>query len=227
MNERYKLLKNKMVLYVEDDLTLQKNIVETLNHFFEKVLMAHNGDDAYDIYIANQNRIDLIITDINMPNTGGISFSKSIREFDKHLPIVIISAYTNTDYLLDSIDLNIIKYITKPFTTKKIINLLDRLLEYFELNNYIMIDKNIRLNYESGELIITNQKIKLTKKETIFMKLLAENSVVTYDIMYEYMWDYNKSPSADAIKSFIRKFKKKLPPNLIKNKHSVGYYLNI
>ncbi len=227
INEKYKLLKNKTVLYVEDDLTLQKNIVETLSHFFGKVLMASDGDDAYDIYIENQNRIDLIITDINMPNTDGIAFSKSIREYDKNLPIIIISAYTDTDYLLDSIDLNIVKYITKPFTTKKIINLLDKLLEYFELNNNIVIGKDIKLNYESGELILSNQKIKLTKKETIFMKLLAENSIVTYDMMYEYMWDYDKSPSADAIKSFIRKFKKKLSFNLVKNKHSVGYYLDI
>jgi len=227
MNEKYKLLKNKTVLYVEDDLTLQKNIVETLSHFFSKVLMASDGDDAYDIYIENQNRIDLIITDINMPNTDGIAFSKSIREYDKNLPIIIISAYTDTDYLLDSIDLNIVKYITKPFTTKKIIILLDKLLEHFDLNTNIIIDKNIKLNYENGELLITNQKIKLTKKETIFMKLLAENSIVTYDMMYEYMWDYDKSPSSDAIKSFIRKFKKKLPFDLVKNQHSVGYYLDI
>jgi DNA-binding response OmpR family regulator len=228
MNEKYKLLKSKTVLYVEDDITLQKNIVDTLSHFFGKVLMASDGDDGYSIYIENQNRIDLIITDINMPNTDGISFSKAIREYDKNLPIIIISAYTNTDYLLDSIDLNIIKYITKPFTTKKIIALLDRLLEYFELHAHIIIDENTKLDYESGELILTNRKIKLTKKETVFMKLLAENSIVTYDMMYEYMWDYDKSPSSDAIKSFIRKFKKKLPPNLtIRNQHSVGYYLEV
>jgi DNA-binding response OmpR family regulator len=227
MNEKYKLLKNKTILYVEDDLTLQKNIVETLGHFFGKVLMASDGDDGYSIYIENQNKIDLIITDINMPNTDGITFSKSVREYDKNLPIIIISAYTDTDYLLDSIDLNIIKYITKPFTTKKIITLLDKLLEHFELNNHILINKDIKLNYENGELLITNHKIKLTKKETNFMKLLAENSIVTYDMMYEYMWDYNKSPSADAIKSFIRKFKKKLPFDFVKNQHSVGYYLDI
>ena len=227
INKKYKLLKEKTVLYVEDDLTLQKNIVETLEHFFKKVLIASDGDDAYTIYIENQNRIDLIVTDINMPNTDGITLAKYIREFDKKLPIVIISAYTNTDYLLDSIDLNIIKYITKPFTTKKILTLLDKLLDYFELTNYIIIDKNMKLNYNDKELIINKDKIKLTKKETIFMKLLSENSIVTYEMMYEYMWDYNRAPTADAIKSFIRKFKKKLPLDMIKNQHSIGYYLNI
>ena len=227
INKKYELLKDKTVLYVEDDLTLQKNIVETLGHFFKKILIASDGDEAYSLYIENQNRIDLIITDINMPNTDGITFARSIREFDKKLPIIIISAYTDTDYLLDSIDLNIIKYITKPFTTKKIVALLDKLLDYFELNNFIVIDKDIKLDCNNRELIIDDNKIKLTKKETIFMKLLAQNNIVTYEMMYEYMWDYDKAPSSDAIKSFIRKLKKKLPRDMIKNQHSVGYYLNI
>ncbi len=227
INKKYELLKDKIVLYVEDDLTLQKNIVETLGHFFKKILIASDGDEAYTLYIENQNKIDLIITDINMPNTDGITFARSIREFDKKLPIIIISAYTDTDYLLDSIDLNIIKYITKPFTTKKIVALLDKLLDYFELNNFIVIDKDIKLDCNNRELIIDDNKIKLTKKETIFMKLLAQNNIVTYEMMYEYMWDYDKAPSADAIKSFIRKLKKKLPFDMIKNQHSVGYYLNI
>jgi DNA-binding response OmpR family regulator len=227
ISKRYELLKRKRVLYVEDDITLQKNIIETLGHFFEKILVASDGDDAYSIYIENQNKIDLIITDINMPNTDGITLSKMIREFDKKIPIVIISAYTNTDYLLDSIDLNIIKYITKPFTTKKIIELMDKLIEYFGIDGHILISDNIELDYELGELIVDHKRISLTRKEKIFLKLLSENSIVTYDVMYEQMWDFDKSPSADAVKSFIRKLKRKIPYDIIKNKHSVGYYLDI
>jgi len=227
MIKKYELLKRKNVLYVEDDVTLQKNIIETLNHFFGKIFVASNGDDAYNIYIENQNRIDLIITDINMPNTDGITLSKMIREFDKKIPIVIISAYTNTDYLLDSIDLNIIKYITKPFTTKKIMELMDKLLEYFKIDGHIVISDNIELDYELGELNIDNKRVPLTKKEKIFLKLLSQNSIVTYDMMYEHMWDFDKAPSSDAVKSFIRKLKRKLPIEIIKNKHSIGYYLEI
>ncbi len=223
--DKYKLLKSKTLLYVEDDLSLQQNIVDVLGNFFDKILIASDGDEAYSLYIENQNRVDIMITDINMPNTDGITLCRYIREYDKNFPI-IISAYTDTDYLLDSIDLNIIKYITKPFTTKKVMNLLDKLLEYFGLNNHIMINKNIELNYENSELLIDNKSIKLTKKENIFLKLLSENSTVTYDMMYEYMWDYDKAPSADAIKSFIKKFKKKLPDDLCKNQHGVGYYLD-
>ena len=225
INKKYKLLKNKTVLYVEDDINLQKNIVEVLSNFFDTLLVASDGDEAYDIYIEKQNKIDIIITDINMPHTDGITLSKYIRKYDKNLPIVIVSAYTNTDYLLDSIDLNIITYITKPLTTKKVLNLLDKFLDYFKCSSHIVINNSLKFDYNSGTLSIDNNIIQLTKKETKFFKLLSENSIVTYDMMYEYMWDFDKAPSQDAVKSFMRKLKKKLPANLCHNKKGVGYYL--
>ena len=225
LDKKYKLLKNKIVLYVEDDLALQSNIKQILGNFFDEILIASDGDEAIDIYLENQNRIDLMITDINMPKTNGIELSKYIREYDKKIPIVIISAYTNTDYLLDSIDLNIISYITKPFTTKKVFLLLDKILNYLELSNQILLKNDIKFNYEKGELLVEDKSIVLTSKETTFLKLLIDNDIVSYLMMYEYMWDYDKQPTQNAIKSFIKKIKKKVPKDLFKNKQGVGYYL--
>ena len=225
INQKYKLLKNKTILYVEDDVQLQESLSSILHNFFDNVLVASDGDEAYDIYLENQNVIDIMITDINMPNTNGIELCKHIREYQKGLPIVIISAYTNTDYLLDSIDLNILTYITKPFTTQKTLDLLDKFLVFFELNNHRSLGEKIELDYEQNSVIIEDETIKLTTKEKIFLKLLSENKIVSYDMMYEYMWDYEKSPSADAVKSFIRKLKRKLPVELFKNQKGEGYYL--
>lgn len=226
ITNQYAMLKDKTILYVEDDISLQQNIKEIFNHFFKKIYIASDGDDAYSLYIENQNSIDILITDINMPNTDGITLSKAIREYDKNLPIVIISAYTNTDYLLDSIDINIIKYITKPLTTQKVMTLLDKLLEHFQLAHSISVATNIQFNYANGRLTINNKEIQFTKKESKFFKLLFENDMVTYSMMYEYLWDYDKPPTQNAIKSFIQKFKKKLSADLCKNQQGVGYFLD-
>ena len=226
INKKYDLLKSKTILYIEDDISLQRNIKEILQHFFKKIYTADDGDEAYTLYIENQNKIDIIITDINMPNTDGITLSKAIREFDKKIPIVIVSAYTNTDYLLDSIDLNIISYITKPLTTNKTLKLLDKFLEYFQLTNSLTVNETIKFNHANGTLLINEESIQLTKKESKFFKLLIENDIVSYEMMYEYLWDYDKTPSEDALKSFVRKFKKKLPKDLCKNQKGVGYFLN-
>jgi len=226
INEKYNALKTKTILYVEDDISLQENITGVLSHFFKKIYVASDGDEAYTLYIENQNKIDILITDINMPNTDGITLCKSLREYDKKLPMVIISAYTNTDYLIDAIDLNIITYITKPLTTNKTIQLLDKFLEYFQLTNSLTLNNNIIFNHENGQLSIKNEKVQFTQKESKFFKLLIENDIVHYDMMYEYLWDYDKTPSEDALKSFIRKFKKKLPKNLCKNQKGIGYFLD-
>jgi len=225
INTKYKQLKKRIVLYVEDDLKLQENVKQILGNFFDEVLIASDGDEALDIYTQNQNKIDLMITDINMPNTDGITLCKYIREYDKKLPIIIMSAYTDTDYLLDSIDLNIITYITKPFTTKKVFLMLDKILDYFELTNQMILKENIEFNYEQEVLIIDKERVPLTNRETMFIKLLTENSIVSYLMMYEYLWDYDNQPTQNAIKSFIKKLKKKIPMEVFKNKQGVGYYL--
>jgi len=226
INDKYKLLKKKTVLYVEDDKNLQENIKEILGKFFDTLFVASDGDEGYDIYLENQNKIDIIITDINMPNTDGITLCKYIRENDKSLPIVIVSAYTDTDYLLDSIELNIVSYVTKPLTSKKVLALLDKFLEYFELDSSMLLGDRLQFDFNSGTIIIENNKVELTQKETKFFKLLLENSIVTYDMMYQYLWDYEKMPTQDAIKSFIKKLQKKLPNDLCKNKKGMGYYLS-
>ena len=225
IDKKYDLLKSKTILYIEDDISLQKNIKGILQHFFKTIYTADDGDEAYTIYIENQNKIDIIITDINMPNTDGITLCKSIREFDKKIPIVIVSAYTNTDYLLDSIDLNIVSYITKPLTTNKTLKLLDKFLDYFQLTNSLALNESIKFNHANGTLLINKEPIQLTKKESKFFKLLVEQDIVSYEMMYEYLWDYDKTPSEDALKSFMRKFQKKLPKDLCKNQKGVGYFL--
>ncbi len=225
--DKYSKLKSKSILYVEDDLALRKSVAEIFANFFDRVLLASDGDEAYDIYIENQNSIDIVITDINMPNTNGIELGKHIRKYRRDLPIVVISAYTETEYLLESINLNILTYVTKPFTTQKTLTLLDKFLEYFELSSYIKLSDDIELDYDKSLLHVEGEKIELSNKERVFMKLLAENSMVTYEMIEEYMWDYSKPPSQNAVKSFMQKLKRKLPYELFHNRRGEGYYLSI
>ena len=221
---RYNLLKKKSILYVEDDLELQGETVEILKGFFGKIYTALDGMEGYDVFV--NNSIDVVLADINMPELNGIEMIKLIRENDDSVAIAVISAYTHTDYLLESIELNLIKYLVKPLTTKKIIQLLDKLIDIFD-------DKRVSLNSEC-EIDLNNCQVKyrdkiesLTKKEAKFIEYLMSHSVVTYDMLYNTIWEYDKSPSDNAIRSFIKKIRKKLPVDCIKNKQGVGYFLDL
>lgn len=225
MNSKYEQLKTKTILYIEDDQELRSNISKILKKFFKKVHVAEDGEDAYDILQENSTSIQLIVTDINMPNMNGISFVKYLRSINKNLPVIVISAYTDTDYLLDSIDLNILKYITKPFTSSKVYDFLDKVCEHFEFNNILKIDDKIYLEIDRSIIVIQEKEVSLTKKELTFFKMLIEKSIVTYEDIEEYLWG-ETVPTENAIRIFIRKLKQKIELNLIKNRNQIGYFLN-
>jgi two-component system, OmpR family, response regulator VanR len=93
MSESYnfsKILKTLNILYIEDEKNIRINIKKTLELFCENVFDAENILDAKKILTTN--RIDIIISDINLPDMSGIDFVKEIRLSDKTIPIVLLSA---------------------------------------------------------------------------------------------------------------------------------------
>jgi len=222
MINKYEILRDKILLYVEDDLELQNETKESLENFFGKIITASNGEEGYELFF--DNNIDVILADINMPELNGIKMIKLIREQDSNIPIAVISAFTDTDYLLESIELTLTKYLIKPLTTKKILQFMDKLVEFFA-DNIVILDKNHKIDLNNCQIQSNDKIINLTKKETKFLELLAKNSVVTYDMLEMSIWEYDKMPSDNAIRSFIRKIRIKMPMDCIKNKQGVGYYL--
>ena len=127
MIDIYELTKktnNISLLYVEDNNMVREDTKTILEIFFAEIKTATNGAEGLEYH--RDSSYDLIITDIRMPTMDGITMVKKIREFDKDVPIVIISAY-DEDYNINSMNyLNIEAYITKPFVVDDLINTLDR-----------------------------------------------------------------------------------------------------
>jgi YesN/AraC family two-component response regulator len=118
-------LKNKTILYVEDELDVLDNISELFENYFGKIYTASDGEMGYSIFL--EKRLDILFIDIELPKMNGIELIKKIRERDENICIVVVSAYTKNDYFLDCAGLKIDKCIIKPFTTKKINELLKHL----------------------------------------------------------------------------------------------------
>jgi len=84
--------------------------------FFDTVIVSSNGEDGLNKF--KKNKVDIVITDINMPKLNGIDMIKKIREISKDVSIVVISAYKNTSYLTDSIKYQVQDYLFKPINRK-------------------------------------------------------------------------------------------------------------
>ena len=214
------------ILYVEDDEIIRQNAVEYLSAFFKKVFQAPNGEVALELY--HEQKPDIIITDIEMPRLSGLEMAKKIRKTDKTTPIIIATAFTDTSYLLQAVELQLIKYMTKPITSKKLKEALNLVWEHLNLNNIICIDKVTFYDKLNKTLVIDNTVIKLTKKELQLLDLLAKNHhrVVNYEEIEAILW-YDDAMSKDALRALIRTLRVKLQGEYIENVSGFGYRLRV
>lgn len=124
MNLKHNKLK---LLYVEDNEQARKSTRIILEEYFHHIIVAVDGEDGLNKF--QNNSIDLIITDINMPKLNGIEMIKKIRTFNKEVPILIISAYNDTHYFTESIKFGIQGYILKPLNIHQLEETITRIKE--------------------------------------------------------------------------------------------------
>jgi DNA-binding response OmpR family regulator len=218
-------LKDINILCVEDEEGIRKVIVDTLKYYFNEVYEACDGEEAYELYEEYRPRI--ILSDIQMNNVNGVEFVRKIRETDRHTTIIMLTAHSNEEYLMDLINLNVNHFILKPLNLKK---LNEALFKYINENllDQIKLASNLFLDLHKRALVYKEtDEIDLRKREKDFLHLLYENknSIVTYSQIEEELW-LDKEMTSHALKSFIKDLRAKLPVNIIKNISQEGYTLS-
>lgn len=134
------ILKNITILYAEDEEALREITLNILVGFTKKQYVAKDGLEGLELFEKYQDQIDLIITDVNMPNMNGLEMIKKIKEINPNIPIIVTTAFSNTEYLLEAIDIGVDKYILKPIDMKKLLQIMGQSLLYHELKD-LYIDK--------------------------------------------------------------------------------------
>lgn len=221
------ILSDKKVLYAEDEDGIRKNVVEILELFFEKVVAVDNGVSAMDEMMLNS--YDVLIFDICMPHMDGLEAIKQVRLKNKKIPIIILSAHTEQNYLWRAVELKITKYLTKPYDK-------DTLVAAFKAVALELVDSNlqIKLNTECiytpcTKSVVHNEKeIKLSKSESRLLEYFIKrvNQSVSFDDIYDYLWEF-EAPSKEAIKAIIKELRKKIGKECLKNIYGIGYMLEI
>jgi DNA-binding response OmpR family regulator len=204
------ILKSLTVLYAEDDLVIQDSISRILKMFFKDVVIANDGKEAIENY--NNKKIDILILDYVMPNLNGYETAKIVRKKDKKIPILITSAYTDKEKLLNAIELNLIKYIEKPILYNDLIKVFENIIKYMEENNLLQIklDENIYYSFVNKNIIKNGEKITLTKNEVLFLELLLEkpNHLISKNIIENSV--FKASVDENTLRNMVYKLRKKL-----------------
>jgi putative nucleotidyltransferase with HDIG domain/diguanylate cyclase (GGDEF)-like protein len=113
IKELKKITSNFTVLYVEDDVGIQSSMLRYLQKFFKTVFSASNGEEGLKLF--KTNKIDIVITDLSMPVMNGISMIKEINKIHTGQVILITTAHSESEYLLEAIHTHVDGYVIKPF----------------------------------------------------------------------------------------------------------------
>ena len=98
------ILKNITILYAEDEKDLREVTHQILKGFTKKQYVAQNGQEGLELFKKYEKEIDLIITDVNMPILNGLDMVKEIKKINLNIPIIVATAFSNKEYLLEAID---------------------------------------------------------------------------------------------------------------------------
>lgn len=194
--------------------------------FFKNVLIAEDGNEALEIY--QNKKPNVVMLDYVMPNLDGYQTAKIIREMNKKIPIVLVSAFTDKEKLLNAIELNLIKYLEKPILYDDLVNVLNSVISSLEENNLILskLDENSYYSFISNKIIKNNEEIILTKNEVSFIELLLDkpNQLITKEIIENEV--FKESVDENTLRNMIYRLRKKIDSDVIVTIKDLGYLLN-
>ncbi|ECL9335362.1 response regulator transcription factor [Campylobacter jejuni] len=219
--------KELIILVVEDEIKTRESLINVLSERFSKVIGAQNGDEGLKKF--KKFKPDLVITDIAMPIMDGLDMAREIKEISDDVPIVVLSAYSEKERLLRSIDIGIDKYLIKPVDIEELFKVLDCLVgEKIEANMLVKISEEYQFNKTKRTLIHNGQEIVLTKKELAFISLLLKQPgvLVLHEDIKKNVW-IGEHVSDTAVRTFIKRVRDKVGEDFIKNVPSLGYKINI
>jgi len=221
-----KKMSNYSILYVEDDINVRKHIEEFLLRYCQKVYACDNSEEALLLY--EKKKPDILLLDINLPGMSGIDFATKVRKHDKKTRILISTAYTNSEFMLQAIELEITRYLVKPVTSEELIAAFEKSLNELGYESIIQLGDGYTYNKKNTSIIKNNQTTLLRRKESEILEFFIEREgeVVRYDVLEDGIWS-DGIMTRDAIRSQIRNIRKKIDNNCFKNITGVGYKFEI
>jgi len=214
------------IVYIEDDSDIRDYIEEFLRRYCNDIYTTSTAEEGLELY--KRVKPDFIIVDINLSGMNGIEFIKLVRQEDKRTRIVISTAYTNKEFTLEAIELNLTRYLVKPITSEDLFLVLKKVIsELIDMENrYNDVDlgNGFSFNNTTNLLQKNDTIIYLRKKELELLKFFISkgNNIITYEMLENEIWSDNVM-TQDAIRGQIKNLRKKTHTKLFLNVSGVGY----
>lgn len=215
------------ILFAEDDKFIRDSYREFLKIYFDEVFEAEDGLEALEVF--ESKNIDVLLIDINMPKLNGIDCVKKIRQKNKDLIVIMITAYDDKEYLLDAIRNQVFSYLIKPVNRSEFINAIKEAIEKVKFqkdkDNNILLWGSYTWSINNKRLSKNGDEINLTKNERLIFELFcSKNSLVfsNEDIFYE-LYDFDEEYNENKVRMIIKRLKQKIGSEVLKTVYGQGY----
>lgn len=214
------------ILLIEDNLSIIKGIKYNLEQNNYQVVAKINISDSIN-YLNSNNKIDLIILDVTLPDGNGFNlYENNIK--DLNIPTIILTAVDDEDNVVKGLELGVNEYITKPFSMKELLTRINRIMVRKNNNSTIKI-KDITYNYDKMEVYKNNQKIELSSLELKILNLLFNNinKVVTRNLLLDKIWEWTGNDVDDhTITVYLKRIREKINTDIIITVKGIGYRID-
>jgi len=220
------------ILVVEDEHRIAHSLQKGLEQERFAVDVAYTGGEGYDL--ASTEDYDLIILDIMLPEMDGLSICKELRKNKIHVPILLLTAKSQTSEKVVGLDSGADDYLTKPFSFEELLARIRALLR--RKGTVIQTSLSIgdlSMDVSRFEVKRGKESILLTSKEFSLLEFLLskKNQIVTKDQIIQHVWNFDADILPNTVEVYIKKLRDKIDnqfPNkkqLIKTVRGFGYKL--
>lgn len=222
------ILKKSTLLLVEDDFRIREKFSRLLNIYVDKIYEAHNGKKALELY--EKYNPSFVITDIEMPDMTGLELIDILKQENPYLIVVITSAFSNKEYLINSIKLQVSDYLIKPINNSELQKTLEKIAITIKEKIILgteRLTKDIEYDFIKKRAYIQGNIVHLTPIESKFLEILIFNKgmVVTKSMLEDKIYTFDEMSNV-ALKNIVYKIRKKLVKDLIISVDRLGYMIN-
>ncbi|WP_025114125.1 response regulator transcription factor [Lysinibacillus fusiformis] len=227
-------MNKERILIVDDEKEIRNLIAIYLKNEGYQVLEACDGEEG--LQLLKKQEVHLIVLDLMMPNVDGMEMCMKVREIAE-MPIIMLTAKSQDMDKIMGLTIGADDYVTKPFNPLELVaRIKSQLRRYLKLNGLNKSNSDeieigdLRINTATHEVLVNNEKVKLTPREFAILELLSSNPgiVMSAEQIYERVWKEEAFQSENTVMVHIRKIRERIEtnprnPQYIKTVWGVGY----
>ena len=190
-SEVLEYIKSLSVLVVEDEEVMRSYYSILFENMFAKVTLASNAEEGYNKFMTD--KIDVIITDYNMPAMNGLQMTAKIRNLNKEIPIILVSAIEEIDVVVEALRLNVNNFLKKPITKERLTQVILNAAKLLIANDYLKEQRNkkiqdftIKEKYNKyQEDLAFDKELNILRNDFYYQMMnIAEDSATILDFYY-------------------------------------------